>query len=112
MRQTRVRYGESAEIKPRPLVGYNPSGSINDVGSELSTSETVRMWDVSLPYEVLRSSIGSPSAIQTAIQPNSMWYVNQGNGWIRCRVLGTNDTGDGLRIGIKLAELGYGDYPA
>lgn len=105
LRTTRVRYGTNTEILPIPLVSYAKRDTATDVSSELSPTELLPSWTVSIPEEVLRSRFGSVEAGIAALQPGQIWYVNQnGTGWQACRVYGTCELGDGLRYGFKLMK--------
>ncbi|MBD2076224.1 hypothetical protein H6F86_20555 [Phormidium sp. FACHB-592] len=113
MRPEQVRYGETKVIKPVPLLTISGLVNITAIQAPGLTDggEYVQAYEASIPLSTLTRSFGR-DGWQSAIAPGQIWYVNlgDGTGWRRCRTYAEATTGVGMRYGVKLAEMGLGDW--
>lgn len=106
-----VRYGSNLVISPRPLVKDLNVQATSEFNSELSPSESLETWEVSITRTTLLRQFGSEAAFLSAVQGNQLWYIRRERavGWVPCRSFGKADADAADSYMIVLKALGFQD---
>jgi hypothetical protein len=106
-----VRYGVNMIIAPRPLVQYMGVQSTSDFQSDLSPSESLNTWLVSITRTTLLAQFGTEQAFLAAVNGNVLWAIRREYtvDWINVRSYGTETVDGADSYQVTLKSLGFND---